>query len=99
MPFYEYLITGANKGKPKDFIRVHDIVLNECDTNDNSSKLHIYAKEIMRDFCKNRLLKELSALRNEALLERYMALWKNFKIFTHSINKLFSYLNRYHLKN
>jgi hypothetical protein len=28
-----------------------------------------------------------------------MSLWKNFKIFTHSINKLFSYLNRYHLKN
>ena len=53
----------------------------------------------MRTFCEDRVLKELKRHRDEELLKNYGVWWNNFKLFTHAINKLFSYLNRYFLKN
>ena len=45
------------------------------------------------------LLVKLKDLRNRELLERYMDLYKDFQVFTHAVDKLFGYLNRYYLVN
>jgi hypothetical protein len=98
-PFYEYLETGNNTFTPKAFTTANEAVVDECDSNDNSQALHNYAKKLMVNFCEERLLVELKRYRDSELLTRYGIWWSNFKLFTHAINKLFSYLNRYFLKN
>jgi len=48
-----------------DFTEVYNIVMNECDNNDNSKDLHLYAKQVLKDFCQNRLLKEMTNLHGD----------------------------------
>jgi hypothetical protein len=44
VPLFRFLETGVNEIKPKDYTAVYEVVMNECDNNDNSKDLHIYAK-------------------------------------------------------
>lgn len=53
----EFLINGIYTVKTTDFTEVYQIIMDETDANDNSKELHAYSKEIMRDFCKNKILK------------------------------------------
>jgi len=73
--------------------------MEETDANDNSKELHNYSKEVMKEFCKTKVLTRLKALTYTPLLTEYHRLTNNLKIFTHAINKLFNYLNRFYLKN
>jgi len=97
----DYLLTKTNAISPRDFTEVYSIVMEETDANDNSKDLHSYAKDLMRDFCKNKVLKKLmqSSKDSSELLAEYARLFENMKVFTHSLNKLFNYLNRFYLKN
>lgn len=79
-------------------MKVHNVVINECDAKDNAFGLHEFVQRAIRDFCID-MMNELIEIREATLLKRYMELWNNFKTYTLSLNKLFAYLNRYHLKN
>jgi len=50
-PFLDFLVTGVNRVTAADFTEVYNIVMNECDNNDNSGDLHRYAKGVLKDFC------------------------------------------------
>ena len=84
--------------KPEQYMEVHNVVVHECDAKDNAFGLHEFIQNSIKNFCQA-MSNELMELRDAPLLTRYMELWNNFKAYTYSVNKLFSYLNRYHLKN
>lgn len=56
---FDFLVTGVNRVSAADFTEVYNVVMNECDNNDNSKDLHLYCKQVLKDFCQNRLCKEL----------------------------------------
>lgn len=58
-------MSGVNRVTAADFTEVYNIVMNECDNNDNSKDLHLYAKQVLKDFCQNRLLKEMTNLHGD----------------------------------
>ena len=74
-PFFDYLQTGKNTLTPRDFLKVNDAIVNECDSNDNSNSLYVYAKSLIRSFCSEKLLLALKGLPDEDFLSKY-ALWQ-----------------------
>jgi Cullin family len=75
------------------------VVLKVCDELDKAKELHEYFKKKLTSYIQQVVIKELDNKEEEVLLEHYIRQWKNYTIFSHFICKMFSYLDRYYLKN
>ena len=98
-PFYSFLETGVNTINKATYIQLYDCVVDECDKNDRADAIHRYAKKILLEYCRDKMVANMITLKEDELLKAWLSAWDSFKIFTHSINKMFSYLNVYHLSN
>jgi hypothetical protein len=94
------LNTGVNTIDAQAYINSNEEIMKTCDANNNIAfkNCHAFAQSTIQEYCMA-VSAELNSntLNGEALLMRYVALWTSYKTYTHSINKLFSYLNRHHL--
>jgi cullin 1 len=99
-PLINFLNTGVNTINAQAYLDSNEAIMKVCDANNNQAfkSCHEFSKTVITEYCQA-ISHELlhPSLNGEELLVRYVALWMGFKSYTHSINKLFSYLNRHWL--
>ena len=66
---------------------------------DKAKNLHEYFKQKLINHIQQNVLTELEKKEEELLLKNYIKEWKDYTILTHFMRKMFSYLDRYYLKN
>ena len=68
LPFYQFLDTNVNTINKVTYTGLYDAVVMECDKNDNAAAVHAYAKKIMIDYCRDKMVKEMSGMKEDKLL-------------------------------
>lgn len=75
------------------------MVLKICDEMDKAKELHEYFKSKLESHIKQNVLTELEGKEDELLLKIFIKEWKDYTILVHFLRKMFTYLDRYYLKN
>jgi hypothetical protein len=75
------------------------MVLRLCDELDKAKDLNEYYRNTLNSQLEKRIVPEILKYREDALLKEYVRQYKNFTILVHFMRKMFSYLDRYYLKN
>ena len=99
IPFYTFLDTGVNTIKTATYINLHHAIIHECNRNDRADSVHRYLKKILLEYCRDRMVASMIDLKEDALLNAWLKSWDTFKVFTHSLGKMFAYLNQFFLEN
>ena len=86
--------------KSKDFVKVHEVVMHQCDAQDNAGKLYQYFQEIIREYLKNEALIYIKRHQEQGnIITAFIKQWDNFAMLAKLMDRMFDYLNRYYLKN
>ena len=92
-PFIDFLETGVNKMTGGSFLKMYNRVVLECDDLDHPEQMYSYCKDIIRGFIVDKILVVVKQHEYAGLIENYAKWWNHFMLFTHTINKGFSYIN------
>ena len=59
LPFYLYLDTGENTIKKANFLEMHNLIVEECDSNDKPEEMLKYCKHLLKTFVRDKIYVEL----------------------------------------
>lgn len=82
----------------KEYMRVYNIVMNQCDQQDNGQKLHNLYCTVLEQYLRDDALRYINDHKFE-FLHAFVKVWDNYTMFAKLLDKMFDYLNRYYLKN
>lgn len=86
--------------RAKDFVKVHEVVMHQCDSEDNGGKLYLYFQQIMKEYIEKEALVYIRKGQGQNdLLNAFVKAWDNFAMLSKLMDRMFDYLNRYYLKN
>ena len=94
-----YLRTGKLNHSNKNYMEVYDIVLSQCDEQDNAQKLFEYYTRTCMKYIREEILPVLRQASGAQFLKLYTEQWKKYTLLVHYVAKILNYLDRYHLKN
>lgn len=95
-----FLRKEAKRGATNsEFMKVYEVVMNQCDAQDNGQGLYAYFQKIIADYVEEQALPYTLGKKGTQLLEAWVEQWNNYTIFCKLLNRMFDYLNRYYLKN
>jgi hypothetical protein len=77
----------------------YSVVLKLCDEFDMASAMLEYFKKRLLQHINQTIIPVLKDKDEETFLKLFIQQWKNYTILVHFMRKIFSYLDRYHLKN
>jgi len=83
----------------KNFMLCYEIVLHQCDQLDNGNKFFNFYIKIIKHFLNKIAIPNTKKYTGEALIKAFVLQWNNYVMFAKLLDKLFTYLNRYYLKN
>lgn len=90
----------GNKGvSPKDFIKVYEVVMFQCDSMDNGAKLYKFFQDVIKNYINDVALPEVKRQNGSSILVAYLKVWDDYAMFSKLMDRMFDYLNRYYLKN
>ena len=82
-----------------DYMKVYNLMLYQCDQEDNNNHLYNYFERIINSYIVDHLIPFTKGKQGEQMLEAFVKCWQNFSMFSKLMEKMFDYLNRYYLKN
>lgn len=86
--------------RAKDFVKVHEVVMHQCDSEDNGGKLYQYFQQIIKQYIEQEALVYIREHAEKGeLLNAFVKTWDNFAMLSKLMDRMFDYLNRYYLKN
>lgn len=84
----------------KNFVKIHEVVMNQCDTQDNGGKLYQYFQQIIKDYIEKEALIYIRQQADRGLLmQAFVKIFDDFAMLAKLMDRMFDYLNRYYLKN
>ncbi|CAG9317372.1 unnamed protein product [Blepharisma stoltei] len=96
----EFLETGERAVNTNNEYVKWNMRINElADRVSNSHLLYDYYIKTIQDYTINVVKNDLIKLQGEKLLSRFAWRWENHKILVFYIRRIFSYLDRYHVKD
>lgn len=95
-----YLDTGVFNNKNNSaYMKAYSLVYTLADKDDCSDKVYDYYIDTIKYYTKGVYDNELNRLQGPQLLDSLIRRWENHKIFVYWMRKIFTYLDRYHVKN
>ena len=83
----------------KNFMKCYEIVMHQCDQLDNGEKLFKFYNKIIKHFLSAIAIPQTRRYSGENLIKAFVKQWSNFNMFAKCLERMFTYLNRYYLKN
>ena len=82
-----------------EFMKVYNMVLYQCDQEDNNNHLYGYFEKIVNGYLVNELIPFTQGKIGQGMLDAFVKCWSDFTMFSKLVERMFDYLNRYYLKN
>lgn len=83
----------------KEFVRIYQIIVNQCDSEDNNEPLYDFYQEQCDRYIQTKLIPKIRGKTGAIMINEYVKCWKNFAIFSKCCHRMLDYLDRYFLKN
>jgi hypothetical protein len=97
---FEYLDTGVFRNKSnKNYMEAYDKVLSLSEREDNSDHIYEFYVKTIADYTQQVYTNNLRHLNGTELLDAFNKRWENHKMLIYWMRKIFTYLDRYHVKN
>ena len=85
---------------PTEFMKVYQIVMYQCDHEDNGEKLYKLFQQVVREYLEREALPEMKKHKEFGqVLTGFIKIWDKFALLAKSLDRMFDYLNRYYLTN
>ena len=88
----------ASVTSPGVFQDVIVYIQEQCDLNDNSSKMHQLYKKLLAEYFEEVVHPKMQGQMGENFLLTLVEQWNKYTMFTMLLNRLFDYVDRNHLK-
>lgn len=96
----KFLVTGVHNIKPKQYMEAYNCVVKLSDEHSLSEDLYqLYKKKVDEMLANCDQFIQAKVGDSKEYLTEYIAQWRNYTLFIHSLNKIMQYLDRFHLKN
>lgn len=70
----------------KEYMKVHDVVLYQCDQEDNNNHLYSYFERIVNSYIVNTLIPFTQGKTGERMLDAFVKCWTDYTMFSKLIN-------------